>query len=128
APALGKKRAWGPHGHRIPRFFEEALVERRVAQGAGGRAVIQQQDLRADRPVEAGDDCRPSALRVVSAYALEQIGRQRLDEHLDRAAPRGPRLPPPPPAPGHLQQAPPGWVQHLLRLLRPLGVRPTAAW
>jgi hypothetical protein len=69
------------------------LVERRVAEAPLRRAVVQQQHLGAHRTVEPRDDCGPPALVVVGAHELEQIGGQRLDEHLDRATAREADLP-----------------------------------
>jgi hypothetical protein len=126
ARAFGEERSRGTERHRVARFFDESLVERRVAESPGGRAVVQQQDLRADRTVEPRDDRGPSALLGMSAHALQEVGRQRLDEHLDRAAARQPDLPGLLVAQIQLEEPGPVRVQHVLGLLDHLGVHAAA--
>ena len=126
AGVLEEERARGPRRHRLARLAGEPLVQRRVAERARGRAVVQDQDLRADRPIEPGDDCRSPAAARVGTHALQEVGGQRLDEHLDRPAARETDLPGFFVAEVQLEQPRLHRVQHVLGLLDDLRVHAPA--
>src|SRR2546430_15122526 len=89
------------------------------------RAVVQHEELPAHLAVEPRHDGGGMARGGVTARALVEprgrivrtIERERLDEHLDRAAARETDLPRPPIAPGQLQGPGPHRGENVLGLL-----------